>query len=304
MIEHQFELSVNTGFLVNRYTDPKYWVKEISSSIGIDKVQFTADLINPSLPDELIQKKLQETKKELAERKVSVTSTFTGAFTRLNNLTHPDEDFRDYYQNWFLKFVDISSVLESRSVGSHFGILTQPDLENEESSKRLTEDAIKRWVKIGKYAKDKGIETIFWEPMSIAREYGETIDKAIELNSILNSMSDVKFSMCLDVDHGDLESKNKDDIDPYEWLSQCADSYDMVHLKQSYENKGGHWPFTKEHNAKGKIIPERIINTIKDTKPRRIELVLELSFKERQPADRLAVSNVSESVNFWKHSLA
>ena len=33
MKEHKFELSVNTGFLVNRYTDPKYWVKEVSESI-------------------------------------------------------------------------------------------------------------------------------------------------------------------------------------------------------------------------------------------------------------------------------
>lgn len=304
MKEHKFELSVNTGFLVNRYTDPKYWVKEVSTNIGINKVQFTADLINPSLPNELIKKKISETKSELESYGVDVTSTFTGAFTRLNNLTHPDEDFRDYYQKWFNKFVDISADLGSKSMGSHFGILTQPDLDNDDALKRLTEDAIDRWVEIGKYAKNVGIDTIFWEPMSIAREYGETIEKAIALNQKLNDASDIYFSMCLDVDHGDLESPNKKDIDPYEWLSQCTDNYDMIHLKQSYENKGGHWPFIKEHNLKGKIIPEKVLNAIKETAPREIELVLELSFKERQPADRLSVSNVAESVEFWQESLA
>ena len=81
MKEHKFTLSVNTGFLVNRYTDPKYWVKEVASSIGINKVQFTADLINPSLPDELIKKKVSETQSELEMHGVEVTSTFTGAFT-------------------------------------------------------------------------------------------------------------------------------------------------------------------------------------------------------------------------------
>ena len=304
MKEHKFELSVNTGFLVNRYTDPNYWVKEVSESIGINKVQFTADLINPSLPDELIKKKVSETKSELEIHEVEVTSTFTGAFTRLNNLTHPDEDFRDYYQNWFNKFVEISSDLGSKSMGSHFGILTQPDLDDDDSAKRLTEDAINRWVEVGKYAKELGIDTIFWEPMSISREYGETIEKAILLNNQLNDASDVYFSMCLDVDHGDLESPNKEDIDPYQWLSQCSDHYDMIHLKQSYENKGGHWPFTKEHNEKGKIIPDKLLKVVRQSVPRDIELVLELSFKERQPADRLSVTNVAESVEFWQESLA
>ena len=28
MQDHNFELSVNTGFLVNRYTDPSQWVEK------------------------------------------------------------------------------------------------------------------------------------------------------------------------------------------------------------------------------------------------------------------------------------
>jgi len=303
MQDHKYQLSVNTGFLVNRFTEPSQWVKEVSDKIGINRVQFTADLINPSLPNDLIEKQTNKTKEELDRYGVSVSSTFTGAFTRLNNLTHPDNDFRDYYENWFYKFVDISSVLGSHSLGSHFGILTQPDLNDESSSKYLTDEAIKRWVKIGKYAHDKGINIIFWEPMSISREFGETIEKAILLNDALNDASDVKFSMCLDVDHGDLESPNPDDIDPYTWLTKCGDGYEMIHLKQSYENKGGHWPFIKEHNQQGKIIPKKVLDSIKTTPPREIELVLELSFKERQPADRLAIDHVAESVDYWNKAL-
>jgi len=303
MQEHKYELSVNTGFLVNRYTDPDQWVKVVADEIGINSVQFTADLINPSLPDELISRQVDKTKDALERYSVSVKSAFTGAFTRLNNLTHPDVHFREYYQNWFYKFVDISANLGSNSIGSHFGILTQPDLQNDSALIKLTEEAIERWVKIGQYAFDKGIEIIFWEPMSISREFGETIDKANQLNDALNDASDIKFSTCLDVDHGDLESSNPDDTNPYEWLTQCEDRYEMVHLKQSYENKGGHWPFTEEHNQKGKIVPEKVFEAIKKTTPRDIDLVLELSFKERQPADRMSVNHLSESINFWKKSL-
>jgi sugar phosphate isomerase/epimerase len=300
---HNFELSVNTGFLVNRYTEPAQWVKLISNYINIDNVQFTADLINPSLPDDLVKKKVHETKSYLDEHNVNVTSSFTGAFTRLNNLTHPDEQFRKYYVDWFKRFVDISSDLGCSHLGSHFAILTQDDLDDRIKRNFLRQEAIKSWHEIAVHAEKRGITKIFWEPMSISREFGETIDEAILLNDELNKNSPLPFSMCLDVDHGDLESPNPDDIDPYEWIKQCNGGYEMIHLKQSYANKGGHWPFTPEHNEKGKIVPSKILDCIKKTIPRKIQLVLELSFKERQPADRLAAEHVKESVDFWQNSL-
>jgi len=303
MQEHNFELSVNTGFLVNRYTDPSQWIKLIAEHININKVQFTADLINPSLPSDLIKKKVSETNRFLDQYGVEVTSSFTGAFTRLNNLTHPDEDFRQYYVDWFKGFADITADLGCKHLGSHFAILTQEDLEDVKRRDSLKGQAIKSWHEIATHAKERGVEEIYWEPMSISREFGETIDEAIKLNNELNENSPLPFSMCLDVDHGDLESSNPDDIDPYAWINQCRDGFDMIHLKQSYANKGGHWPFIAEHNAKGKIIPEEILNAIKETSPRNIQLVLELSFKERQPADRLAADHVRESVSFWQNSL-
>jgi|TARA_Y100000992_G_scaffold302676_1_gene278229 sugar phosphate isomerase/epimerase len=303
MQDHNFELSVNTGFLVNRYTDPDQWVKLVANFININKVQFTADLINPSLPESLIKKKVHETKTCLDDNGVEVTSSFTGAFTRLNNLTHPDQDFREYYVDWFKKFADITADLDSKYLGSHFAILTQQDLEDPDRRKFLRKQAIKSWHEIASHAKNRGIEEIFWEPMSISREFGETIDEAIDLNNELNKNSPLPFSMCLDVDHGDLESPNPEDIDPYAWINQCKDGFDMIHLKQSYSNKGGHWPFIAEHNKKGNIVPSKILDAIRKTSPRNVQLVLELSFKERQPADRLAAEHVKESVDFWQNSL-
>jgi len=301
MREHKFKLSVNTGFAVNRFTNPNQWIELCAKHIKTENVQFTADLINPSLPLDLINKKLEETNNCLVEHNLNVSSTFTGAFTRLNNLTHPDEDFRNYYVNWFKGFVDITEKLNCNYLGSHFGILTQYDLDKSSRFNFLKDEAIKSWHKIANYAKDKGIEEIYWEPMSISREFGETIDKAIRLNEELNENSPLPFSICLDVDHGDLESHDPDDTDPYSWIERCGEGFNMVHLKQSYANKGGHWPFVAEHNKKGIIKPVKILNTIKKTKPRAIELVLELSFKERQPADRLAADQVKESVAFWSN---
>ena len=303
MENKDYIFSINTGFAVNRFTDPKEWVPLFSNFIGVKNVQFTADLLSPSLPLDIIDKKVIKTKEYLHKFNLNVSSTFTGSFTRLNNLTHPDEDYRNYYLNWFKKFVDITLALGSEKFGSHFGILTQKDYENRDRYFYLKDEAIKSWHKIATYSKERGISEISWEPMSIGREFGETIDNAIALNNELNNNSPLPFYMCLDVDHGDLESSNAHDTNPYIWIESCKNQFNMIHLKQSYENKGGHWPFTDEHNKKGFIKPDKILNSLKKSSKKNIELILELSFKERQPTDKLASIQVKDSFDYWNNYL-
>lgn len=303
MKESNYIFSINSGFAVNRYTSPDEWVPLFSKFIGVKNVQFTADLLNPYLPSDLINKKINQTNECLNQNNLNVSSTFTGSFTRLNNLTHPDKDFRNYYLMWFKKFVDITIGLNCNRFGSHFGILTQNDFENKDRYLYLKDEAIKSWHKIAAYSKDRGINEISWEPMSIGREFGETIKNAISLNEELNNNSPLPFFMCLDVDHGDLESKNIKDTNPYSWIEDCKDQFNMIHLKQSYDNKGGHWPFTEEHNRKGIIFPDKVINLINKSNKKNIELVLELSFKERQPTDKLASKHVKESFEYWNNFL-
>ncbi|MCJ8344680.1 erythrose 4-phosphate dehydrogenase, partial [bacterium] len=70
--------------------------------------------------------------------------------------------------------------------------------------------------------------------------------------------------------------------------------------KQSYANKGGHWPFTKEHNDKGQIDPAKVMKALKAGGAKKISLVLELSFRERTPAELSMHQDLLESVQFWQ----
>ena len=45
--------------------------------------------------------------------------------------------------------------------------------------------------------------------MSISREQGETINECKKLQRDVNLNSPLPFKICLDVDHGELTSKNK-----------------------------------------------------------------------------------------------
>ena len=88
-----FRLGINTGFAVNRYSEPQEWTK-ILNFLGIKYAQFTADLLNVSLPDKIIQEQIEEIKTSSKENGIVIQSAFTGAFTRLNHLAHPNNQIR------------------------------------------------------------------------------------------------------------------------------------------------------------------------------------------------------------------
>lgn len=268
--------------------------------MGLSYVQFTADMLNPDLPSSVINSQIKRINAACEKYNVSVTSTFTGGFTRVNHLAHPDLEVREHWVKWFKRFVDITLDLGASAMGSHFGIFTHYD--NSDSILRFERRTqnIECWHEIGKYAIDKGLEYLSWEPMSISREQGETISEALKLQKDVNNNAPIPFKVCLDVDHGDLSSTNPDDTNPHAWLKAFSKESQQIHLKQSSMNKSSHWPFTKECNEKGCIRPDEIIQTMHKSGYKDTDMILELSFREREPEDSTVVEVLKESVDYWR----
>ena len=68
------------------------------------------------------QKKILKTACEKCD--VQIISCFTGAFTRVNHLSHPNKEIRKYWVEWFKRFIDLAENLNCDNIGSHFGILS------------------------------------------------------------------------------------------------------------------------------------------------------------------------------------
>ncbi|SVD73891.1 uncharacterized protein METZ01_LOCUS426745, partial [marine metagenome] len=85
-----YRLGINTGFAVNRFSEPEEWTKICSQELGIKYIQFTADMLNPSLPDNIITSNIDRITNSCEKYGLVIQSTFTGTFTRVNHLAHPD----------------------------------------------------------------------------------------------------------------------------------------------------------------------------------------------------------------------
>ena len=71
-----YRLGLNTGFAVNRYSDPKSWC-ELVNKCNVNYVQLTADLINPSLPEKIINEQINQINYWRKKFKIEISSTFT-----------------------------------------------------------------------------------------------------------------------------------------------------------------------------------------------------------------------------------
>lgn len=293
----KYRLGINTGFALNRFPLPEQWLKVIGDDLDLRYAQLTADLINPSLGNKIISKYIEKINKNCRRFNVTIDSVMTGAFTRVNHLSSPDKDIRNFWIDWFKRLIDIAIDIGANNVSSHFGIICYDDLYNRHEF--ILNETVNGWKKLATYGKEKGLKYLSWEPMSIAREYGDTIEETKKIQQALQG-SDIPIYLCLDVDHGDVTSENPRDTNPYEWIKEFAKISPLIHLKQSLADKGGHYAFIEEYNIKGKIHPEKILRTLDESGALEDTLLLlEISFREREPIDSNVHKQLKESAQYW-----
>ena len=300
-MNNKFILSLNTGMFVNRFTDYDKFSNFISRTLKLKYIQLTADFLMLNMDDINSYKHAEKLFKSLQKNKIQVNSTFTGAFSRLNHLSHPDKYHQEFWIKWFKRFFKISKNMGANYSGSHLGIVGIDQVK--EINKILKSRLVKNWEILGEYAYKINLDGIIWEPMSIDREYGHTLSSTRKINRILNLNSKTPFMLCLDVAHGDDDSKNPDDTNPYKWIDRFANQSPVIHLKQKIKRNYGHLPFTKKNNKYGIINNERVINHLSKSNLKKHELVLELSFKERSIVEKKMKSDIIDSIQYWQNSI-
>lgn len=293
-------LALNTNPLVNRFAEPDDLIDTVARDLKIRDLQLTHEFINPSWPGAVVRRVTRQMALALQRSGVRVTSGMTGPYGRLNHFGHPDREVRRYYVDWFKTFADIIADLGGRAVGTQFAIFTYRDFDDPRRRADLIDAAVDCWAAVAEHAKAAGLEFIFWEPMSIGREFGETIVGAMELQARLG-LRDMALPMWMmaDIDHGDVTSMTPEDFDPYAWARAVPRVSPIIHIKQSLMDKGGHRPFTAEFNAKGRIQPEPLLRALREGGAADNEICLELGFKEREPSDRQVIPHIRESIAFW-----
>lgn len=297
-------LSISCNPLLNRVAEPADLVEICANQIGIRRIQLTNEIINPCWPAKTVKRLVDQFSKSAAANDLQATSLMTGTYARINNMGHPDAEVRQWSFDWMSIFAEIAGDVGASSMGSQFAIMTWRDYDDPTRRDMLINEALNGWEQVWKAAEKAGLEYIFWEPMSVGREFGHTIEATAALNDKIKARG-LPLKLLLDVDHGDLQSGNPDDIDPYKWIAALARDSPIIHIKQSHAiNKSGHNPFIEPFNSEGRIHADELVPALEQYGPEDMEVCLELSFREREPVDRNVVAQMRQSVEYWRPHIA
>lgn len=291
-----YRLGTNLGFAINKYIEPEVWSEIVAEELGLKYVQFVADLLNPFLPENYVQKQTDRIIAATNHYGIAIESLFTSAFTRVNHLMNPDEEARKIWLDWFKRFLVLGAKFGAKSLGSHFGILTFHDYNDEKRREFIIEEAVKGWQQLSFYAKELGYECLIFEPMSVPREMANTVAQTKELLDRVNAHCGVPMRVCLDVGHAPDPSER----DPYPWIEQLGAVSPVIHLQQTVLNKSNHAPFTAEANKDGIIKGEKVMDCVKRSGCTDALFAFEISHREHFDTEFKIIPDLKESVQYWR----
>jgi sugar phosphate isomerase/epimerase len=83
--------------------------------------------LSPDWPVAVIADHVRRWNRACERHGARITTTFTGNYTRLNSLCHPDPAVRAHWRAWLERLIDITADLGAAATGSQLGILTYAD---------------------------------------------------------------------------------------------------------------------------------------------------------------------------------
>jgi len=298
------KLGINNCFAAKRWPEPEEWSRIIVEEFGLEVVQFSFDLADPLLSKSVRPRISQDIAKVTSNFGITICSTFTGlSFYSFNQLLHPNPRIRERALRFCEEAILMTGEMNVKATGGPLGSLSFKDFHDPSRKEYLTDCLIESIQYLSEIASSLGQKFLLWEPTPISRELTETREKARKFYERVNKRAKVPVLFCLDVGHQCLRSGLKEDKDPYVWVKEFAHISPVIHIQQTDGVYDRHWPFTDEYNRKGIIKPEKLIETIENSKAEEVILILEIIHPFEEDENKV-LSDLKESVDFWKRKLA
>lgn len=269
--------------------------------MDVDVVQFSFDLLDPSVDGAVATRIVEETLDECRRHGIRLHSCFTGlAAYSFNLLLHPDPGMRRWARKWYGRALEIASGLGVGAVGGHLGSISSGDNADPRRREHLIAQLMDEVETLSVRARSLGLECLLWEPMPTSREPPSSVEETETLLSRVNRRTRVPVKLCLDVGHTcNPASRSSRDADPYHWLMELGKESPCVHIQQTDGVADRHWPFTPKFNRVGKILPERVLAALDASGAKEVTLFLEAVPSFEQP-DVHVVRDIRTSMRYWK----
>jgi D-erythrulose 1-phosphate 3-epimerase len=282
-------IGINLSFTVKRWIEPDAWADHVSS-MGLDLIQFSFDLIDPLWPANL-RSSLAKSHRQAAEsRGITIHSAFVGlACYTYNNLLHPLPEGREAAKLWWRGAIETAAELGTSRVGGPLGGMSVRDANDPKKRQERLEVLRADVLELLDYAQSHGLQEFVIEPVPLTRETPHTVAEARGLLVDLKHSVPVRF--CLDIGHALYRPLYGDQASLEPWLG-LGDSLGLLHLQQTDGISDSHWGLD---DPRGIVKLEEVRDQLNAHKLTNLPVILEV-FYAFEATDEFVLEDVRSSV--------
>lgn len=290
-------LGFNCNCFTNRYDEPEEWAR-LCRDMGIRKVMFSIDLIDPYWSWETQKRLCDRTLEACAKNGVDIYASFGGQHSHQHYLGHPDPDVRAEAEDFFRRAIRQTAYLGGRSFGTCFGIQTVRTDSDPALRAKVLDATVDCYRRLAEYGAEVGLSALAYEMTSVRRETCATF---AENDEILERCSDmaIPLRVCLDMGHRNMDGL-PEEADHLAWIRRYGKQADVIDCQQSDTAASRHWPFTLENNAKGVIRARDVVQAIRDSGAPEMLLSFELRCAAFYPQEYTYLQGLADSVDYWR----
>jgi sugar phosphate isomerase/epimerase len=241
-------LGVNLSFCVKRWITPDLWAPLVADDLGLDLVQFSFDLVDPTWPDDVLGPLAANIRRHTSASGLKVHSAFIGlAHYTYNQMLHPDPRVRDLGEAWLRRAYRFAAEAGIPGVGGPLGAVAsrRDGHEPDQISEADYQDLIARMHRLAEAAAAEGLSELYVEPTPMRREWPWTVDQATRMAADTAGTA-IPWKFCLDWGHGTFEplyGRDRGRMEP--WYEGLAPHIGAIHIQQTDYALDRHWDFTE-----------------------------------------------------------
>ena len=290
-------LGFNCNCFTNRFEEPEEWTR-LCREMGVHKVMFNIDLVDPYWPWDLQRKLCDRTLEACTRNGVAIVCSFGGHHGHQHYLGHPDPLCRREAEKFFRRAIRQTAYLGGRSFGTCFAIQSVRTHQDPALREEIMESAFDSYSRLAAYAAELGLTSLSYEMTSVGRETCATFAENDRVLARGMEMA-IPLRVCLDLGHRNLHG-SAEEADHLAWIRRYGSRSTVIDCQQTDAKSSTHWPFTEEYNRRGVVRGEEVIRAIQDSGAKEILLAFEIRIAAFHPQEYAYGRSLEESVMYWR----
>lgn len=235
-------LGVNLCFAVKRMPEPERWAAFVRNDLGLDRVQFTFDLLDPWWPDEQRARLARRVREAAAAHDLIIDSCFVGlAHYVPSGLLDADADARAAAVIWWERAIALTAELGAPVVGGPMGTISEADAADPDSRAERQDELVDHLERLARRAAENGLHELLVEPTPIPREYPAHVDDCRAVLTALDGRGIDNVGLTLDTGHALFQRLHGVDAGMEGWIRDLGSRIRQIHLDNTDGHGDPHW---------------------------------------------------------------